>query len=71
MSKDAEYRHYAAKTMDLAQRASSADKGRLLRMTEAWLDLADRVQRGASDELRKARKPHLIRAPLIENREFE
>jgi hypothetical protein len=44
MSKDDEYRDYAARTMDLAQRASSsADKGRLLMMAEAWLDLADRV----------------------------
>jgi hypothetical protein len=73
MGKDDEYRHYAARTMDLAQRASSsADKGRLLMMAEAWLDLADRVHRGVSHEVRRARELHpVIRTPLIENREFE
>ena len=71
MSKDDEYRDYAARTMDLAQRASSsADKGRLLMMAEAWLDLADRVP--SAMEVRKSRELHLvIRALLIENREFE
>ena len=73
MSKDDDYRDYAARTMDLAQRASpSADKGRLLMMAEAWLDLADRVHRGVSHEVRKAHELHpVIRTPLIENREFE
>ena len=72
MSKDDEYRDYAARTMDLAQRASSsADKGRLLMMAEAWLDLVDRVH-CVSHEVRKSRELHLvIRALLIENREFE
>jgi hypothetical protein len=73
MSKDDEYRDYAARTMDLAQRASSsADKGRLLMMAEAWLDLADRVHCGVSHEVQKARELHpVIRTPLIENHEFE
>ena len=71
MSKDDDYRDYAARTMDLAQRASSpADKGRLLMMAEAWLDLADRVP--SAREVRKSRELHpVIRTPLIENREFE
>jgi hypothetical protein len=74
MSKENEYRNYAAKTMDLAQRASStADKGRLLVMAEAWLALADRVHRAVSHEVRKVRDLHpLIRARLVgENRELE
>ncbi len=44
MSKEDDYRRNAAETMQLAQRAtSSADKGRLLKLAESWLDLADRA----------------------------
>jgi hypothetical protein len=44
MSKQDDYRRYAAETLDLASRASStADKGRLLARAEAWLDLARRA----------------------------
>src|SRR5579863_10452279 len=44
--KEDDYVHKAADTMQLAQRASSAeDKGRLLNLAEAWLDLAYRAHR--------------------------
>ena len=42
MTKENDYRANAAETVELANRAStSADKGRLLRLAEMWLDLAD------------------------------
>ncbi len=41
-----DYRKNAAETIELANRAmTSADKGRLLRLAESWLDLADRAAR--------------------------
>jgi hypothetical protein len=44
MSKADEYRRSAASLLDLAQRADGlTDKNRLLRMAEAWLDLAHRA----------------------------
>jgi hypothetical protein len=44
MSLENEYRKYAASLLDLASKQlDSADKSRLLGMTEAWLDLADRI----------------------------
>jgi hypothetical protein len=46
MTKEDDYRRNAAETFDLAHRAgTSADKGRLLRLAENWLDLADRAAR--------------------------
>ena len=49
MSKEHEYRRYAAVTLALAQRANSnADKSRLLVMADAWLDLADRAYKARS-----------------------
>jgi hypothetical protein len=46
MAKEDDYRRYAAETIDLASRANStSDKGRLLAMAEAWLDLGDRAHR--------------------------
>jgi hypothetical protein len=39
------YRENAARTLERAKRASSTrDKRRLLRLTEKWLDLADRAE---------------------------
>lgn len=39
-----EYRKYAAASLSLASKQSkSADKSSLLRVAEAWLDLADRI----------------------------
>ena len=49
------------KTMQLAQHASSsADKSRLLKLAEAWLDLADR----AHASVRRLRKPMFLH-PLV------
>ena len=46
MSSDFECRRLATVYLDLAKRtAVLADKARLLRIAEAWLDLADRVAR--------------------------
>jgi hypothetical protein len=41
MTQEDKYRQYAADLVRLAQKAcASADKGRLLALAEAWLDLA-------------------------------
>ncbi len=46
MAKENEYRKNAAETMHLVQRVSSTeDKSRLLKLAEAWLDLADRARK--------------------------
>src|SRR5262249_18447690 len=48
MSKEDEYRRYAAALLDLAKRASNDhDKKRLLVISEAWLNLADKLSRMA------------------------
>ena len=48
MSKEAEYRRHAAALLDLAKRASNDhDKKRLLVISEAWLNLADKLSRMA------------------------
>ena len=46
MTKEREYRAYAEACVDLANKATNdEDKKHLLAMAEAWLGLADRVQR--------------------------
>jgi hypothetical protein len=61
MSKEDDYRRNAADTMQLAHRASSsADKGRLVTLAEAWLDLADRARRTA----KRLRRPSIVH-PLV------
>jgi hypothetical protein len=61
MSKENDYRRNAADTMQLAQRASSnEDKGRLLKLAEAWLNLADR----ACITARRSRRPSVLH-PLV------
>ena len=46
MTKEDDYRHNAAETVELANKASTtADKGRLLSLAEKWLDLANRTRR--------------------------
>ena len=64
MNKEDDYRRNAADTVQLAQRAfSSEDKGRLLMLAEAWLDLADRARRSA----RRLRRPGVLH-PLIQKK---
>jgi hypothetical protein len=61
MTKERNYQINATEAVQLAQRAStSADKWRLLRLAERWLDLADRA-RECSHRIRKSSKLH----PLI------
>jgi len=44
MSKEYEYRKYAASLLELAMRAASTvDQTRLLLISEAWLHLADKI----------------------------
>jgi hypothetical protein len=64
MTKEDDYRRNAANSMQLAQRASSCeDKGRLLRLTEAWLELADRAHTVA----KRLRRPTFLH-PLIQKK---
>jgi hypothetical protein len=68
MTKEEDYRKNAAESVELAHRAgSSADKGRLLAMAEAWLDLADRARRLARQHVRKVREHPLIQAKFGRN----
>jgi hypothetical protein len=56
MSKQHDYRAYAAELIDLASRANSTShKGRLLAMAEAWLQLADRAPRVLGQQTAKLR----------------
>ena len=46
MTKEREYRAYAGACVDLANKATNdKDKKHLLAIAEAWLGLADRIQR--------------------------
>lgn len=46
MSMEVEYRAYAAKSIELANRAAdTAEKSHLLAMAEAWLSLAEKMAR--------------------------
>jgi hypothetical protein len=61
MSKADEYLDNAAETVDLANKASSsADKGRLLRLAEKWLALAERAH-----HLRKRQRHATVEHPLV------
>jgi hypothetical protein len=66
MTKEDDYRRNAAETLELAQRAgTSADKGRLLALTEKWLDLADRTRLIARNQIGRIRNEHpLLRSKL-------
>jgi hypothetical protein len=49
--------------------ATNEDKGRLLAMAEAWLNLADRAHRAAAHHSRRLREiPALIRSKLTGDR---
>lgn len=68
MTKDEEYRENAARSVDLAQRATSmADKGHMLRLAEAWLDLADRARQRIHQRARRVREHPLLRDRLGRN----
>jgi hypothetical protein len=59
-----DYVQNAADSMHLAHRAgSTAGKGRLLKLAEAWLDLAER----AHNRDRNLRRPTILH-PLIERK---
>jgi hypothetical protein len=46
MSKEEDYRGFAARCLDLAKRShETAERSRLLAMAEAWLNLADKIAR--------------------------
>jgi hypothetical protein len=63
MSKEDDYRRNASDMVHLAQRAvASADKGRLLKLAESWLDLADRAH--DHDVARHSHKPSKLH-PLV------
>ena len=65
VAKEDDYRRNAAETVELAHRASSTeDKGRLLAMAEAWLNLADRAHHLARKQTRKLREHPLLKAKL-------
>jgi hypothetical protein len=65
MTTEDDYRRSAAETIQLAHLASSsADKGRLLKLAEAWLDLADRARRTSRNLRRPASLHPLIREKL-------
>src|SRR5262249_21952291 len=63
MSREDEYRRHAAALLDLAKRASNDhDKKRLLVISEAWLNLADKLsrmagRRQATESARRRIKP--------------
>jgi len=68
MSKEDDYKLNAARTVNLANRASTvADKGHLLDLAEKWLDLADRAHavRQRSERHKGAAREHpLLRRKL-------
>jgi hypothetical protein len=58
MSKDGEYRQYAAEAFDLAQRIPNAtDRACLLVMARGWLDLAERCMHQP--------EPPILEHPLV------
>jgi hypothetical protein len=64
MTKQDDYLQSAADAMGLVRRApSNEDKGRLLKLAQAWVDLADRARRAA----RRIRRPNLAE-PLEPNK---
>jgi hypothetical protein len=49
MTKEREYRAYAGACVDLANKATNDEDKKLLAIAEAWLRLADRVQRSVPE----------------------
>jgi hypothetical protein len=53
MIKEDDYLHSATETVQLVQRASTAaNQGRLMRLAEAWIDLADKAHNKTTRRLR-------------------
>jgi hypothetical protein len=62
MSKEDEYRGFAASCLKFANASASiADRTRLLVMAEAWLDLAGRASRSAKQHARQIAEHPLVR----------
>jgi hypothetical protein len=62
VSKEAEYRSFAATCLEVAKKTSdSFDKARLLAVAEAWLTLAQRVSRTAQPHARDIAEHPLVR----------
>ena len=69
MSKQDEYRQFAADALDMAGKAAGIDsKTRLLNMADAWLNLADRADREPKRPRHPSREHPLVTKVL--GREF-
>ena len=65
MSKEAEYRSFAATCLEVAKKTSdSFDKARLLAVAEAWLSLAQRASRPAQPHAEDIAEHPLVRSIL-------
>jgi hypothetical protein len=63
MAREDDYRRNASDTIDLARRAAgTANKIRLLKLAESWLDLADRAH--GHDLARRRQTPNTLH-PLV------
>ena len=63
--KEYEYRRNAIASLELARRAASpADKAHLLKLAEAWLDLANLTYRQSGQRVRRIGEHPLVRAKL-------
>jgi hypothetical protein len=63
--KEYEYRRNAIMSVELARRAASpADKAHLLKLAEAWLDLANLTRRQSGQDVRKIGEHPLVKAKL-------
>jgi hypothetical protein len=63
--KEYEYRRNAILSVELARRATSPDdKAHLLKIAEAWLDLANLTHRQSGQRVRKIGEHPLVRAKL-------
>ena len=65
MSKEAEYRAFAASCIQIARNTrDTADKARLVAMAEAWVNLAERANRLAERQVPGIADPALIAKAL-------
>jgi hypothetical protein len=63
--KEYEYRRNAIVSVELARRAADpVDKAHLLKLAEAWLDLANLTHRQSGQRVRKIGEHPLVRAKL-------